>query len=80
MFLHSFPLGCLYSAVNYGLQLPGLEGHSVLPEDDHTALLASPQTSMVPHPLLLTSNETLGSWGLNQSDEPGAGAQRVPSP
>ncbi|XP_033279823.1 exportin-5 isoform X4 [Orcinus orca] len=39
--------GCLYSAVNYSLQFPGLEGYSVLPEDDHTALLASPQTSAV---------------------------------
>ena len=45
--LRPFPLGCLYGAVNYSLQFPGLEGYVVLPEDDHTALLAPPQTSMV---------------------------------
>lgn len=42
---HPLPLGCLHSAVNSSLQLPRLEGYSVLPEDHHAALLAPPQAS-----------------------------------
>lgn len=73
--LHPFPLGCLYGAVNYSLQFPGLEGYFVLPEDDHTALLAPPQTSMVICPFL----KSLGhkDW-LNHLKELGYGGFRVP--
>lgn len=37
----------MYGTINYSLQFPCLEGYSVLPEDDHPALLASAQTSAV---------------------------------